>query len=76
MSEEKKVYRGRCLFFSNKRGYGFLEWEGEKDLFVHFSNIQAEGFKTLRPDQLVEFEVGSNHRGPQAINVRVVQEEE
>jgi len=73
MDEETKVFLGTVIFFSARKGFGFLDWEGEEgDLFVHFSNIQSDGFKTLLPDQRVEFEIGENHKGRQAVNVRVI----
>jgi CspA family cold shock protein len=76
MSEQKeeKVYRGEVIFFSNRKGFGFVSWDEDKDLFVHFSNIDIEGFKTLRPGQTVEFTLGQNHKGQQAEHVRVIAE--
>lgn len=60
---------GRVKWFSNEKGYGFIEREGGEDVFVHFSAIQEEGFKTLDEGQEVEFEVVMGDRGPQASNV-------
>jgi CspA family cold shock protein len=59
---------GTVKWFNESKGYGFIESEG-KDLFVHFSEIQAEGFKTLTEGQTVEFEEGMGQRGPQATKV-------
>ncbi len=61
---------GTVKWFSAEKGYGFIEREGGDDLFVHFSEIQAEGFKTLEEGQAVTFEeaVGQNGK-PQATNV-------
>ena len=71
MSDKK--YMGSVIFFENKLGYGFLAWDNEKDLFVHFSDIVSEGFKTLKKGQKVEFEIGKNNRGEdKAINVLVI----
>lgn len=61
--------RGRVKWFSNEKGYGFIEREGGEDVFVHFSAIQEEGFKTLDEGQEVQFEVVMGDRGPQAANV-------
>lgn len=74
MSEESKVYQGEVIFFSAKKGYGFVKWEGEHDLFVYWSNIEMDGFKVLRPGQIVEFQLGENAKGLQGINIRVISE--
>ena len=58
-------------WFSNEKGYGFIEREGE-DVFVHYSSIDQEGFKTLDEGQEVEFEIVQGSRGPQAANVRKI----
>lgn len=76
MSEEKKVYQGKILWFSAKRGYGFAEREGEPDIFCYWSNIQMDGFRTLKAGQIIEFEIGENARGPQAVNIKVIAEPE
>lgn len=60
---------GKVKWFDNSKGYGFIELEGQRDIFVHFSAIQKEGFKTLSEGQAVRFEVVDGERGPQAINV-------
>jgi len=61
--------QGNVKWFSAEKGYGFIEVEGEKDVFVHYSQIQEEGFKSLEDGQKVEFEVVEGNRGPQAANV-------
>ncbi|HEY8495953.1 MAG TPA: cold-shock protein [Limnochordales bacterium] len=61
--------RGRVKWFSNEKGYGFIERDGGEDVFVHYSAIQQEGFKTLEQGEEVEFEVVQGARGPQAANV-------
>jgi len=61
--------QGNVKWFSAEKGYGFIEVEGEKDVFVHYSQIQEEGFKNLEDGQQVEFEVVEGSRGPQASNV-------
>jgi CspA family cold shock protein len=62
---------GTVKWFSDEKGYGFITPEdGSKDLFVHHSNIQAEGFKSLREGAKVEFEREQGAKGPEAKNVR------
>ncbi|WP_010285811.1 cold-shock protein [Kurthia massiliensis] len=61
--------QGTVKWFNAEKGFGFIEVEGENDVFVHFSAIQGEGFKTLDEGQAVEFEVEEGNRGPQATNV-------
>ncbi|UCG75624.1 MAG: cold-shock protein [Gemmatimonadota bacterium] len=64
---------GTVKWFSDEKGYGFIEREnGEGDVFVHHSAIQGEGFKTLAEGQRVEFEVVQGQKGPAAENVRKV----
>ena len=60
---------GKVKWFSNAKGYGFIESEEGKDVFVHFSEIQIEGYKTLKQGQEVEYEVTDGQKGPQASNV-------
>ena len=61
---------GTVKWFNDAKGYGFIQpSEGDKDLFVHMSSIQMEGFKTLKDGQEVEYEVGESDRGPVAKNV-------
>lgn len=70
-----KNLNGKVVWFDNKSGYGFIERIGEKDLFVHFSDINCEGFKTINKGDLVSFEIGKNHSGePKAINVTKILE--
>ena len=61
---------GKVKWFNAEKGYGFIQREGAEDLFVHFSSIQAEGFKTLEEGWDVEFDVITGERGEQAANVR------
>lgn len=60
---------GKVKWFNAEKGFGFIEVEGGDDVFVHYSAIQADGFKTLEEGQEVEFEIVQGNRGPQAANV-------
>lgn len=64
--------RGRVKWFSDEKGYGFIESEGGEDLFVHYSEIVGEGFRTLEEGSEVEFEVIDGRKGKQASRVEVV----
>ncbi|MGO1997756.1 MAG: cold shock protein CspA, partial [Staphylococcus equorum] len=61
--------QGTVKWFNAEKGFGFIEVEGENDVFVHFSAINQEGYKSLEEGQSVEFEVVEGDRGPQAANV-------
>ena len=60
---------GVVKWFNNEKGFGFISVEGEGDVFVHFSAIQGEGYKSLEEGQSVQFEVVQGAKGPQADNV-------
>ena len=64
---------GKVKWFDSKKGYGFITAENGKEIFVHFSGIATDGFKSLNEGQSVQFEVGSGAKGEQAINVTVVE---
>jgi cold shock protein len=77
MSNDQVVYYGEVIWFCPKKGYGFLAWDIEnvkqKDIFIHFSDIISEGFKTLYKSQRVSFSIGVNRHGaPKAVNVTVL----
>lgn len=66
--------RGRVKWFNNDKGYGFIEYEGlvNEDIFVHYSAIDQEGYKSLKEGEIVEFTLIETAKGSQAINVREV----
>ncbi len=63
---------GQVKWFNEKKGYGFIQQENGQDLFVHYTAIQSEGFKTLTEGQKVRFEVEETPKGPKAKNVQIV----
>ena len=68
--EEINMNNGTVKWFNAEKGFGFIEQDGGEDVFVHFSAIQDEGFKTLEEGQAVTFEIEQGDRGPQAANVQ------
>jgi cold shock protein len=63
---------GTVKFFNNEKGYGFITQSDGPDLFVHFSNIEGSGYRSLEDGQNVEFEVAPGRKGDEAVNVRVI----
>ena len=63
---------GTVKWFSEEKGYGFLSQDGGEDVFVHYSEIQGDGFRTLKEGDKVEFEITQGKKGPQAVNARKV----
>ena len=63
------MHQGTVKWFDNEKGYGFIECENGDDVFVHFTGIQEEGFRSLEEGQVVEFDIVDGIRGPQAANV-------
>lgn len=63
------MQNGKVKWFNNEKGFGFIEVDGGDDVFVHFTAIQDEGFKSLEEGQEVSFEIVEGNRGPQAANV-------
>jgi CspA family cold shock protein len=70
--KEEVLAEGTVKWFSNEKGYGFIAREGAEDVFVHFSAIQADGYKSLMEGQRVEFEVVQGQKGLQAANVQII----
>ena len=64
--------RGTVKWFNNQKGYGFISDEGGNDVFVHFSDLNMDGFKTLNEGNSVEYDLTEGAKGPQAVNVTVV----
>jgi CspA family cold shock protein len=62
-------YRGKVKFFNESKGWGFIKQDDGPEVFVHYSNIQAQGFRTLKENDDVEFELSEGGKGPQATNV-------
>ncbi|MFA0757384.1 MAG: hypothetical protein PVTTEEND_000005 [Candidatus Fervidibacter sp.] len=67
---------GRVKWFNDAKGYGFIEQEGGEDVFVHFSNIQGRGYRSLKEGQIVQFDIEQTPKGLRAVNVRVIDEGE
>lgn len=65
---------GRVKWFNNEKGYGFIEYKENEDIFVHYSAIEIDGYKTLSEGQLVEFKLIETSKGYQALNVKLVKE--
>ena len=64
--------QGTVKFFNNEKGFGFISREGGDDVFVHYSNIAGDGYKSLDEGQPVEFDVAPGRKGEEAQNVRVI----
>lgn len=65
------MVRGRVKWFNEKKGYGFIEREDGEDIFVHYTAIVGQGFRTLKQGQEVEFDIVQGPKGPQAANVTI-----
>jgi CspA family cold shock protein len=72
LGRENSVATGTVKFFNAEKGYGFISREKGADVFVHFSNIQGTGYRSLQEGQHVEFDVAPGRKGEEAQNVRVI----
>jgi CspA family cold shock protein len=63
---------GRVKWFDDKKGYGFISTETHGDVFVHYTSIEGHGFRTLKEDQSVSFEIEDSPKGPQAVKVEIL----
>ena len=63
---------GKVKWFNDSKGYGFIETEGSEDVFVHFSSITGDGYRTLEEGAEVEFDIEDDPKGPRAANVRLI----
>ena len=66
--------RGRVKWFNNEKGYGFIDYKENEDIFVHYSAINQDGYKSLSESQFVEFKLIETPKGYQALDVKVVKE--
>ncbi len=71
-SKETPVATGTVKFFNSEKGFGFISRESGDDVFVHYSNIEGSGYRSLEEGQRVEFEIGPGRKGDEALSVRVV----
>lgn len=77
MTDVGKRLTGKVVWFNARKGFGFVSRDdGGGDVFVHYSNVNMEGFKELISGQLVSFAIGKNNRGPQAVEVEIIGEPE
>jgi CspA family cold shock protein len=72
LKEQGNMATGTVKFFNNEKGYGFISRESGDDVFVHYSNIQGDGYKSLEEGQSVEFDVAPGRKGEEAQNVRPI----
>ena len=66
--------KGKVKNFNKEKGYGFIKQDGQEDIFIHYSNIEKEGYKTLKEGQTVEFDLVKTSKGNQAQNIKPIKE--
>lgn len=66
--------KARVKWFNNAKGYGFIEQAGNEDIFIHYSKIEKDGYKTLKEGQIVEFDLVKTDKGYQAVNIKPLDE--
>lgn len=66
--------KGEVKWFNNEKGYGFIKQDGKEDIFIHYSNINKFGYKTLKEGQIVEFDLKKTDKGYQAENIKPIEE--
>lgn len=66
--------KAKVKWFNNEKGYGFIELEGQEDIFIHYTNIEKDGYKTLKEGQMVEFDLVKTDKGNQAKNIKPIKE--
>lgn len=74
MMEDENMEKGRVKWFNAEKGFGFIEREGKKDVFVHFQDIDMDGYKTLEEGELVSFYTEATDKGEIARNVQIIEE--
>lgn len=74
MMEDENMEKGRVKWFNAEKGFGFIEREGKKDVFVHFQDIDMDGYKTLEEGELVSFYVEATDKGEIARDVQIIEE--
>lgn len=66
--------KAKVKWFNNEKGYGFIENNDDEDIFIHYSNIKKDGYKTLKEGQIVEFDLIKTEKGYQAENIKIINE--
>lgn len=72
-SQSQGIAQGKVKWFSDQKGYGFIARDNSPDVFVHYTAIQMDGFRTLKEEEVVQFELLDGPKGPQAANVSKIE---
>lgn len=68
---------GRVVWFKDHKGFGFIRPDdSDEDVFFHWSYLKVDGYKTIKPNQRVKFELGENHKGPMAVTIELIEEDD